>query len=283
MTAGSFSVFLALVLASVLPRSAEAAPAFIAQTVAVVDGTTDIADDQVVLRINISNADSSVENNVVGGRIAVCSDTSCVQSSAQMQTTSLFDARDGKSRLVMQMAVPAMTVQSLHFEPIRSDNRVAGDVMVANPLVLTPEFKAGEVMVVVKRGSVAGRSMLTATHAVGTLYSPERETVFYNPSMATTAALRLGVELHIPAGATAGPQLFSIAVHDTGDEYPLIDIFPAIKLRKPMALTSTGTGRAGKARRPRTRHIGSTGVVLFIVQPDESDGDDRYRVSRQAS
>jgi hypothetical protein len=259
---------------SMLLGPAKAAPPFIPQAVAVVDGTTDIAGGHVVLRVNLTNADSTVESNIAVGRTAVCSDTACFQSNSPPQFTSAFDTRDGQSQLIVQIAVPAMTVRSLRFGDIGLANRVAGDIVLASPLELTPAFQAGEIMVVVKRGRGAGRSMLTATHAVGTLYSPERQKIFYNPDIATRAKLRLGVELDIPAGAAVTPQLFSVAVHDTGDEHPVVDIFPELKLKKTMVLSSAGLRGVDGPSRPKTKHIDSTGFVRISALATTSGGDD---------
>jgi hypothetical protein len=61
---------------------------------------------------------------------------------------------------------------------------------------------------------------------------PEGTTFFYSPKFATTVKLPHGVTITIPAGATVTPQVFLAGVHDTGDDHPLVDIFPAVQLAK---------------------------------------------------
>ena len=46
------------------------------------------------------------------------------------------------------------------------------------------------------------------------------------PTVGTVAALPFGATLIIPAGALDKPQIFHVGVSDTGDVFPVIDIYP---------------------------------------------------------
>lgn len=76
---------------------------------------------------------------------------------------------------------------------------------------------------------------LGSTHAGSTGYSSKRP--FLLLSKGDSIKLSDNLTLDFPAGAVESTQLSSANIFDNGDEYPLIDFYPGIHLKKPASLT----------------------------------------------
>jgi Phosphodiester glycosidase len=166
--------------------------------------------------------------------------------------------------------VPFSKFVSVHFETVRGLKVFEGNVQLVEPLVLENNVLGGEILVVGSKASNMSRTVYQPTTAVGNLHSPFRQSVYYNPRFATKAELKFSTTLFLPKNASQSAQIFSVAVHDTGDKYPLVDIFPEIQLRVPASIATqelepapSESARTRASAQGKIRSFQKTGTLRF--------------------
>lgn len=188
---------------------------------------------QLNLTFNASEPGTSAR---LGG-VSICSAVACVDA-ATPASVPVTTTEDGRSTLVAKVVWPYAEVSSIRFKAVAGTGAgtggVEGRVNLPQALALGDGLIRGNVLVVAQR---QGSAFIPVAAAAS--YLPPEESlsrgaiVYYNPKFDLTAiGLRFGVKLNIPAGATASPQVFSVNLNDTGDEYPMVYIFPELKLAK---------------------------------------------------
>jgi hypothetical protein len=152
------------------------------------------------------------------------------------------------STSVLEVAVPHSKIKSIRFVPVATLNSVSGSIELPSPLDLAPEYRqGGEIMVVLRKKQVKGPAYAPVSASANVLREGTTS-VYYNPSFEMVASLAQGGSLRIPAGALPAPQIFSVAVHDTGDAFPMVDIFPEARLQRPASLGLKRIARLERAR-----------------------------------
>lgn len=210
------------------------------QAVAEISQKEMVGDGFVHLRINVSSSEVKPESDIQVGEITVCSISQCFSSHNQTQAIYLSNTSGGSAARVIDIRIPRVDIRSIHFGPVSGTKSLTGAVQLSTALKTSSDFPAAEILVVANRATnVGNQSLYQPSFATGEYLSFERQSVFYNPKFATDAQLNLATKLSIPAGATTQPAIFSIAVHNTGEEYPLVDIYPNYNLRSPASITST--------------------------------------------
>lgn len=262
--------------------SGAAGPPFYPQPVGMAGNTAQAPAGATLFRISLSAADEVVEKSVRIGNITVCSQVACYRPMGPTKDISVFSAKAGTAESLPIFAVPApLTINSIHFEDSAGSNVVAGDIRLSNPVQIEAGAHGGEVMVLIRGEQRGARRIYHPTAAVGGLFSPARKSVFYNPKFGATTSLDRDTSLSIPAGATDGAQIFSVAIHDTGDKYPMVDVYPSLNLRVPASIKikpiDRGVPPAGAANSTlqrqvlpaTTRPVRATGVIRFESSIDE--------------
>lgn len=191
----------------------------------------------------------SLTSNEVSGRevvrlagIALCSTSVCYESAAPSSVT-ISNTGDGTSTVVAELEVPFSDIVSVRFKTVGGQGVLQGTIGLPETLKLERGFQGGDVLVVVqKRGRVGYEPAAAAANYI----QSEGTSFYYNPKFATTVKLPHGVSVAIPAGAFGAPQVFIAGVHDTGEDYPLVDIYPAVKLAKPATVHMPVMARAAK-------------------------------------
>jgi hypothetical protein len=196
------------------------------------------------LRLSLTSSDANIGEVVRLAGISICSTTGCIDTAAP-SSISLSTTISGRSTVIAELTLPYSDISSIHFKSISGPGLLKGRVDLPQPLKLSEELSSGDVLVVVqKRGSI-----FIPVAAASNYYQSEGTTVYYNPTFDATVKLPHGVTLNIPAGATASPQVFVVGVHDTGDEFPLVDLYPVVKLAKAARIQLPAIARAAPALR----------------------------------
>jgi hypothetical protein len=182
---------------------------------------------QATLRLSVT-ANTSEPNAVarIAG-LAICSATKCIDVAAP-SSVRLSTTEDGRSTDVAELSLPYMEVVRIRFKSYPGPSLIQGEVALPEPLRLTKDTPRGAVLVVVQSQG----ARLSLKSAAANYWNPEGTTFFYNPNYPALIRLPHGVKLTLPADATTAPQVFFVAVHDTGDTYPLVDIYPKVQLSK---------------------------------------------------
>ncbi|WKB52330.1 hypothetical protein [Eleftheria terrae] len=200
------------------------------------------------LRLSLSSNDANSQSGIRLGQVAVCSESACYQANTP-QTVSLKNSTQGLGTLVADIVVPLIEIRSVHFGSTTGQKSVLGDLKLQTSLKLEADYRGAEIAVVLEKTDQPGRQLYAPISAATNLWHPEGTRVYYNPKFATTANLPLGVTLHIPEKATESPHIFHLSVHKAGGAFPMIDIFPQVKLSKEATITMSRIERPQPADR----------------------------------
>lgn len=194
------------------------------------------------LRVNLTS-DSASGHVVRLAGLAVCSRSACYESAAP-STVAISSTSKGASSVVAELEVPFSEIVGLRFRSVGGQGVLQGSVLLPEALRLEREHHGGDVLVLVRQRG----SQFVPVSAASNYLQPEGTAVYYNPVFETTVQLPHGVVLSIPAGALTVPKVFVVGVHDTGDQYPLVDIYPGVKLAKQAKVLLPTIARAAQAR-----------------------------------
>lgn len=190
------------------------------------------------LRISVTVSQDVGVQQVLVGNITACSESACYRPVTSTKTASLYTTKDGNAETVVEFAIPRAKILSVHFESLPGAKTVVGSVNIANPMVFDEEYFGESVLVVLGKSGGDESGRYAPQFAVAGPFHPAARSVYYNPAIATVARLGMSTTLSIPANATENPVIFNVAVHDTLDKFPLVDIYPAIFLSPPATLSS---------------------------------------------
>lgn len=227
------------------------------------------------LRINLSSATANATEEVRLAGVAVCSTDVCYEA-AVPSSLKIFNTAAGTSAPVVELEVPYLKISGVRFKTLSGPGILQGNVVLATPFNLEAPFRGADLMVLVQgRSSNGSASTYEPVNVVANYLKPEGTAIFYNPKFASTVKLPLGVTLTIPAGAYGTPQIFIGSVHDTGDELPLLDIYPALDLLKPATVSIAPAARELRAQ--------SASQVPASPRPKAASPDGTSAVEAQAS
>ena len=200
--------------------------------------------DTIRMRITIAGDAQQPERNVRIGDILLCSRSACYRARTS-GIVAVESTSRGVAEVVADVKLPFTTVTDIYFTDVAGMSTVQGHLKLETPLAVEKGFQGLELMIAVRRLAWPGRTRYVPTAAASMYFHPDGHVVRYLPTVRTVAALPFGATLSIPAGALAKPQVFHIGVSDTGDVFPMIDIYPYIKLRK--AATVQAMAFAGRS------------------------------------
>lgn len=234
-------------------------------------------EDTIRMRITMAADAQQAERAVRIGDILLCARLVCYRA-----RTSGIVAVDSTSRglaeVVADVKLPITTLTDIYFTDVAGVSTVHGHLKLETPLAVEKGFQGVELMIVVRKLALPGRTRYVPARAASMYFHPEGHVVRYLPTVRTVAALPFGATLIIPAGALDKPQIFHIGVSDTGDVFPMIDIYPYIKLRK----AATVQAMAFAGRRPSTKQmvaVAAMGPADSMTIPAQLDAGRTARIS----
>ena len=183
------------------------------------------------LRLAVSIDDDKPDQNLRIGDLIFCSVSACYRPQAANYVSAKSTA-DGAATVVFDTLVPYDNITSVYFGDVAGQKNIAGKVDLPSPLALTKDFQGGDILVLLKKNVGAKNISYAPVQAVSAYLDREAQAIYYNPNFETSAHLKFGAVLNLPAGALEKPQIFSVAVRDVGKATPWIDIFPALQTKK---------------------------------------------------
>lgn len=270
--------YIFVALAAVIWGSATAAPPFQPETVESVKGKVVQASTNTArLKISAVIIGLTKPESINLGMISVCSTTACYRVNAPPATLDVDGTGAGTSAVVSELTVPKARISSIHIDELPGSNVSGSLVNLSGPLDLTQSSIGGEILVVIEKRREKKGTQFSISSAASGLLREHGKSIYYHPSAATTAVLTDGVEVSIPAGATQAPHIFNVAVLNTGDKYPIVDIFPVVRLRQSAEIIfrpSKGASQLSMGTESPTQKItfSETGVLRAnnIERPSSS-------------
>jgi hypothetical protein len=203
--------------------------------------------DLVRLKVSLFSATTAVEKNARLDGLVVCSDSACFKPTTDPYVnlpTISDDAKPG----VAEFLIPPTTITAIYFTEGVGGNRIEGSLRLDAPLKIEKGFFGGEIMVVLAKQSKGRDTSFVPVQAASGLSDQSATPVYYIPGSTTTKSLPLGATLTIPPDALGQPAIFSVAVRDTGNTFPHVDIYPYLDLKSPAVLETAVIQRDNKNR-----------------------------------
>ncbi len=259
--------------------ASQAAPKYYPQTVPQVDAKQMHTDGYSRLKISVSLNDSKADADVNVGNVSVCSDTACYRPDMQNKRIGLYNTSNGKAELIYEVLVPVDEIKSIHFDEVTGAKVVVGDMNFSSALKLdSSTAQGGEILVLLKKKQGGSRTIYYPESSAIGFYHPAATSVYYNPAFAATVKLKMDVEWSIVGRALAMPQVFLVSVHDVGDIYPMVDIYPEIRFTGKSSIRANPLRNASdlsapngqnSAAEPARQSVRKTGVIRFDEGEDE--------------
>lgn len=239
--------------------------------------------DSTRLRVSVATDLGIAERSVRVGDVMVCSASACFKARSRGYV-DVHDTSQGKAALVADAVIPIATITAVYFSEVTGGKVIDGHVKLGTPLVLEKEFHGAELLIVLKRQQSPRGTLYVPTQTASNFFNPESQTVHYNPSVPTVANLSLGTVLSIPAGALDKSQVFSIGIHDVGERYPMVDIYPYLKLKKAGSLQASAI-RSPLTGAARDQNAIATSIAMpspeeqRVERPDDVNGATKASVN----
>lgn len=279
MTMKIAAIFLWAVVCFLASGASQAAPKYYPRTVPQVDAKQSHVEGYSRLKISVSLNDAKVDSDVIVGNVSVCSDTTCYRPEMPNKRIGLYNTSNGKAELIYEVLIPVDEIKSIHFDEVAGAKVVVGDMNLSSALKLdSMRAQGGEILVLLKKKQGGTRTIYYPDSSAVGFYHSDGTSVYYNPAFTATVKLKMGVEWNIAGGALAMPQVFLVGVHDVGDLYPMVDIYPEVRftakssIRANLLRNAPGFSPANAqnvADEPATRSVKKTGVFRFEEAEDE--------------
>ncbi|MFC0134398.1 phosphodiester glycosidase family protein [Massilia eurypsychrophila] len=189
------------------------------------------------LKISVFSESSIGEKNVRLGSLVVCSAIACYRP----ETPTYFNLQDtsGKTnKPIADFQIPVSTINEIYFTDVNGGAVVTGSIKLEPALKLEKGFHGAEVMLILSKQGIGNQTKFQPARSSSVMIAKTSTSVYYSPYSEAVVTLPLGVTLTIPKDALSAPQIFSVNVHDTGDKFPMVDIYPYVTLKKPAILES---------------------------------------------
>lgn len=263
-----------LALSSAHALAAQAGPPFQSQVVQTFPIEANAAQSARHLRVVLSSDASLADTQVTLGAMTICSKAVCYKPETAVQV-DLQDTSRGQGTVVADIDYPGTTVDSIFFESLTSNKRIGGSISLQVPVELKAGYQGAEILIVLSKGTDRGRTTYVPGAVATSLIRGTGSSVYYNPKFATVAQLPLGTTFTVPAEATAVPQIFNIAQHDTGADYPMVDVYPQVDLSadaqvKRHRIVPTSSAVSGEDKTPAPS-MASAGIARSLTADSQAD------------
>ncbi|MDQ1922695.1 hypothetical protein [Massilia pseudoviolaceinigra] len=182
------------------------------------------------------------ERQIRLGGLVLCSTSACYQPETapyiDLRTTSTLGPAN-----IADFMMPPSTITHVYLTPIAGGAGLEGSLALETPFTFDKDFFGGEIMLVVAK---RGNGYAPVQSATGLIGGPPSTSVYYIPNTATVARLPKDVVLTLPAGAMARPAVFNTLAHDTGNRFPMVDVYPYVDLAVPGTIDMRAIARPPK-------------------------------------
>lgn len=203
-------------------------------------------DGYVRLKVSVAADETTQAPRLKYANVVVCSKTDCyrltkIQGSEDKTT-------DG-TVLIADIMVPPARIEKIYFEELRGGN-FYGAMKLSSDLNIEKGYYGGEILVIVKSTQVGDKAIYRPIYATSGLMRENGRSIYYNPKFPLTVGLDHGVVLKLPSQALSRPQIFNAKIHDTGNDFPLVDIYPYVNLTKNASLSVRAIQRTSSKNIP---------------------------------
>lgn len=194
-----------------------------------------LPDNKVRLRIYfILDQNIPSDEPIDVGTIRICSLKSCYSIKPTNKILLSNEANIAKS---ITVSMPIEKMATISIDSINNTPTYTSELLFDNPPNIDYGVYGEALFIILdKKIDSTGASYYTPKSTTTGLFGKDQEVLLYNPKNRLQRNIGNGVFIDIPSKATLTPKSFSISIHDIGNDFPLIDIYPKINFLKPITL-----------------------------------------------
>nr|WP_238785718.1 hypothetical protein [Salmonella enterica]AKN19292.1 hypothetical protein [Salmonella enterica subsp. enterica serovar Corvallis] len=140
-------------------------------------------------------------------------------------------SKRGRGHLVADVLIPKNEqIREVFFEPTTGKQSIEGDLKFKEAVKIDPEYQGQNLYIVLdktNKGNGVFRYFPVASTSLP--FNPELKYYLIDPKFNQSINLNSKSTITFPSKFLAQPQLFTIAEHNVGKKFPMLDIYPYIK------------------------------------------------------
>ncbi|WP_248123237.1 phosphodiester glycosidase family protein [Acinetobacter radioresistens] len=182
------------------------------------------------LRVNLTVSGNNDAGEINVSNFILCSTTSCWKTEVN-KYVPVVNSSTTRGQLIADVLIPNNEqIKEVFFEPTTGKQSIEGDLKFKEILKIDPEYQGQNLYIVLdknKKGNGVSRYFPIASTALP--FNPELKYYLVDPKFNQSINLKSKSKITFPAKFLDHPQLFTIAEHNVGKKFPMLDIYPYLK------------------------------------------------------
>ena len=182
------------------------------------------------LRVNLTVSSNNDAGEINISNFTLCSATACWKADVN-KYVPVVNSSTTRGQLVADVLIPNNEqIREVFFEPTTGKQSIEGDLKFKETVKIDPEYQGQNLYIVLdktNKGNGVLRYFPVASTALP--FNPELKYYLIDPKFNQSVNLNSTSTITFPSKFLAQPQLFTIAEHNVGKKFPMLDIYPYIK------------------------------------------------------
>ena len=182
------------------------------------------------LRVNLTVSSNNDAGEINISNFTLCSATACWKADVN-KYVPVVNSSTTRGQLVADVLIPNNEqIREVFFEPTTGKQSIEGDLKFKETVKIDPEYQGQNLYIVLdktNKGNGVLRYFPVASTALP--FNPELKYYLIDPKFNQSINLNSKSTITFPSKFLAQPQLFTIAEHNVGKKFPMLDIYPYIK------------------------------------------------------
>lgn len=242
-------VLMSLLVSS--PSLFAALPPFQAQTLEKYNNTTR-NDNLARLRVNLTVSSNNDSGDINVSNFTLCSTSSCWKVDVN-KYIPIVNSSTTRGQLIADVLIPKNEeIQEVFFETTTGKQSIEGKLKLNKILKIDADYQGQNLYIVldkIGKGNGIFRYFPTASTALP--FNPELKYYLIDPKLNQQINLNSKSTINFPAKFLNHPQLFTIAEHNIGKKFPMLDIYPYVKGSRNLKIQLAEAGKGINANSSR--------------------------------
>lgn len=182
------------------------------------------------LRVNLTVSSNNDVGEISISNFTLCSATACWKADVN-KYVPVVNSSTTRGHLVADVLIPKNEqIREVFFEPTTGKQSIEGDLKFKEAVKIDPEYQGQNLYIVLdktNKGNGVFRYFPVASTSLP--FNPELKYYLIDPKFTQSINLNSKSTITFPSKFLAQPQLFTIAEHNVGKKFPMLDIYPYIK------------------------------------------------------
>ncbi|MFT3814255.1 MAG: phosphodiester glycosidase family protein [Acidovorax sp.] len=139
---------------------------------------------------------------------------------------------------IATVSLPAIKIERIIVSADGSNgNARVTEAALKEPIDLVDVVNHAKILITLSDKNAAGEAYVAIENAAGVYSKHDATYLFYHPAIGLNANISNLASISIPKGSIDEPVIFSVAAQDIGEDYPQVDIYPYVALKKAATIT----------------------------------------------